>query len=100
MTKLSDAFFVVLEPTFSRHADENGFRKATGFKAVRLTRGMPSTRYGETAMRLNVEVDSSLFEALIPIVNVELGERDLFVNTAVEVISDPPEVDSENDSTS
>lgn len=96
MTKLDDRFYVVLEPSFGRIEDEHGNRRATAFKATRLTRGRPSTRSGETAVRINLEVDGSLFESLIPIVNIELGERDLFVNSAVEVTAVPePEEDSE-----
>ena len=89
--QLSDHAYVVLEPTFSRYADANGNRKATGFKATRLTRGRPQTRSGETAVRLNLLVDSSVFEALVPIVEIELGERELFVNSAVEVTPSPDE---------
>ena len=99
MVKLDDSCYVVLEPTLSR-PDSEGRRRATSFRATRITRGLPVTRSGETAVRLNLTVDSSVFEALIPIVEIELGERDLFVNTAVEVTAIPEEPDSENDSTS
>ena len=99
MAKLEDSAYVVLEATYSRFVDPEGRRAATSFRATRITRGKPITRQNEVAVRLNLVIDSSVFESLVPIVEIELGERDLFVNTAVEVTV-RPEDDSENDETS
>lgn len=100
MSKLSDEFYAVLIPKRSRYGSprpETGQMPWESFKVDRIVKGRPTTKTNEVAVRLKLVVDSSIFDKLIPTVEIELGERALFVNTAVEVIAENVSDDSEND---
>lgn len=85
MTKISAEAFLVLKPTSRSGLPVNGQRPVREFKIEKLTQNKPFTNRDEVAVRVTVAVDSTLFDSLIPHVEIELGEKDLFVNTRVEV---------------
>jgi hypothetical protein len=95
MTKLTDGFYLILAPNKLGARNEHGIPTVRGFRASALRRERPATRDGEVAVRLNLTIDSSVFEAVIPVVEVELGEHDTFVNVAVQVVPEPPVEDEE-----
>lgn len=106
MPKLSEDFYAVIVPQRAQSGSvrpETGTRPWTGFRVDRITRNRPVTKNSERAVRLTLNLDSSIFDILVPQVTIELGERDLFVNTRVEVNGEAiedAEGNSENDSTS
>lgn len=91
MAKLSDEFYAILKPTRRFGPLVNGQRPVREFKVERLRRGKPFTNANEVAVKLVIEVDSTLFDDVIPTANVTIGSKDLFVNTSVEVTSEPHE---------
>lgn len=100
MPKMKEEFFAVLAPKRANYGparEETGTRDWESFRVDRITRSRPVTKVNEVAVRLNLIVDSSIFDKLIPKVEIELGERELFVNTKVEVngvaVEDEPEDD-------
>lgn len=91
MAKLTDEFYLVLSPTRHTGPPVNGQRSASEFKVERIRRGKPYTDKNEIAVRLKLVVDSTIFDAVIPNVEIELGEKDMFVNTQVEVLAQEPD---------
>jgi len=47
-------------------------------------------------VRLKLVVDSSIFDAVIPNVEIELGAKDLFINTEVEIMAQEPAAEDED----
>ncbi len=88
MTKLSQEIYAIIVPKRSTHGPirpETGLRGWDAFRIDRIVKGRPTTKGTEVAVRLKLTVDSSIFDKLIPSVEIELGERELFVNTHVEI---------------
>ena len=96
MTKLDDEFYLVLKPTKRFGVPVNGQRPVHEFKAERIRRGKPFTDRDEIAVRLKLVVDSSIFDAVIPNVEIELGAKDLFINTEVEIMAQEPPAEDED----
>ncbi len=96
MTKLNDGLYLVLTPTKHGPRNVHGVPSVREFRTSALRRERPNTKPGEVAVRLNLSIDSSVFEAVIPVVEVELGQHDTFVNVAVEVVPDQV-VEAEDD---
>ncbi|WNN95057.1 hypothetical protein SEA_MAGRITTE_80 [Microbacterium phage Magritte] len=96
MTKLTDDFYLVLQPTKHSGVPVNGQRPVSEFKVERIRRGKPFTNKNEVAVRLNLVVDSTIFDSIIPNVEIELGAQDLFVNTKVEVLATEPPAEDED----
>lgn len=100
MPKLSDEFYAVLVPKRRQHGpvrSETGQRDWESFRIDRIVKNRPTTKTNEVAVRLKLVVDSSIFDKLIPTVEIELGERALFVNTDVEVLAEDVPDDSGNE---
>jgi len=91
MTTLHDSLFLVLKPTKFGRPDENGIRPVTDFRVEKIRRGKPYTDPGEIITRLNITIDSSVFEAVIPVIDVEIGEHDVTVNARAEVSMPEPD---------
>lgn len=88
MTKLEQTFHAVIVPVRRNYGPpdrETGKRPVDSFRVDRIVKGRPTTKGNEIAVKLNLSIDSSIFETLVPVVSIELGERDLFVNTKVEI---------------
>jgi hypothetical protein len=88
MSKLDEEFYAILVPKRANYGpvrSETGTRDWDSFRVDRIVRTRPTTKTNEVAVRLKLSVDSSIFDKLIPVVEIELGERELFVNTAVEI---------------
>ncbi len=88
MSQLNEDFYAVLVPKRSTYGPirlETGTRGWDSFRVDRLVRSRPTTKVNEVAVRLKLSVDSSIFDKLIPTVEIELGERELFVSTKVEI---------------
>lgn len=94
MSKLEDDFYLVLKPTKRMGFPVNGQRPVAEFKVERIRRGKPFTDRDEIAVRLKLVVDSTIFDSIIPNVEIELGAKDMFINTQVEVL---PQDASEED---
>jgi hypothetical protein len=99
MPRLTDGVYLILTPTKHGPRNEHGIPSVRGFRTSSLRRERPLTKNGEVAVRLNLGIDSSVFEAVVPVVEVELGEHDTFVNVAVEVISPEPDPEDEPEAT-
>lgn len=95
MPKLTDSLYLILTPTKHGPRNEHGVPSVREFRTSGLRRERPHTKNGEVAVRLNLSIDSSVFEAIIPVVEIEFGEHDTFVNVAVEVIQPEPEPDDD-----
>lgn len=91
MTQLSDEFYAILKPFKRSGIPVNGQRPVREFKVERIRRDKPYTDADEVAVKLVITLDSTLFDEIIPTVNIELGAKDLFVNTEVQV--EPVEAD-------
>ena len=103
MAKLKEDFYAVLVPKRSSYGPvrpETGMKDWESFRVDRIVRSRPTTKTNEVAVRLKLVVDSSIFDKLIPTVEIELGERSLFVNTAVEILAEDVADDSGNESQS
>lgn len=101
MPKVKTTVYAVLAATRSRYhapSETTGQRPVESFKIDRFTKNLPTTKANEVAVKLTLALDSSIFDKLIPVVEIELGERDLFVNRAVEVNGEAvPQVDADPD---
>lgn len=93
MAQLEDDFYVVLTPTAHSGLPINGSRPVSEFKAEKITRKKPFTNRNQIAVKLKLRLDSSIFDSIIPNVEIELGAKDLFINTQVEVLAQEPEPD-------
>ena len=93
--KIKTTAYLVLSPT-SRHyqANEHGVRPVTGFRVEKLTQNRPATRQGEIATKINVTVDSSLFDKIAPVIDIELEEGEVFANVASQVSIDSEKEES------
>lgn len=88
MTKLVQDFYAIIVPkrrTMGPINPETGQRGWDSFRIDRIVKGRPTTKNSEVAVKLKLTVDSSIFDKLIPSVEIELGERELFVNTQVQI---------------
>lgn len=101
MTQLTQEVYAIIVPkraTMGAIRPETGTRDWDSFRIDRIVKGRPTTKGTEVAVRLKLSVDSSIFDKLIPYVEIELGERELFVNTQVmvngEAIEEPEGEDS------
>lgn len=100
MAKLTQEIYAIIVP---KRANYGPIDPATGqkgwdsFRIDRFVKGRPVTKGNEVAVRLKLSVDSSIFDKLIPSVEIELGERELFVNTRVEINGEAVEDESEGD---
>lgn len=100
MTKLMQEFYAIIVPKRSGYGPirpETGTRDWDSFRIDRIVKGRPTTKGTEVAVRLKLTVDSSIFDKLIPSVEIELGERELFVNTHVEINGEAVEEETEGD---
>jgi hypothetical protein len=89
MPKIQTTAFLVLTPTErSYKANEHGVRPVVAFKADRLTQNRPATKQGEIATRVNITIDSSLFDKIAPVIDIELSEGDIFANVQTQVAID------------
>lgn len=87
--KLSTTFYAVLKPTRrSGLPNEAGVRPVADFGVDRITKNRPTTKSSEVAVRLNLTIDSSLFDKISPVVNIELEEGDLFANVQSQISVD------------
>jgi len=96
MAKIQTTAYLVLSPTERSYRENvHGVKPVTAFKVERLTQNRPSTRQGEIATRLNVTIDSSLFDKIAPVINIDLEEGELFANIATQVaINAEPDTDA------
>lgn len=100
MTKLNQEFYAIIVP---KRASYGPIDPATGqkgwdsFRIDRIVKGRPTTKGTEVAVRLKLTVDSSIFDKIIPSVEIELGERELFVNTQVSINGEAVEDETEGD---
>lgn len=88
MTKVKQTFYAVIVGKRAQHRPVNpdtGQRPVDSINVDRLTKNLPTTKANEVAVKLTLTLDGSIFDKLVPVVEIELGERDLFVNKAVEV---------------
>ena len=88
MAKLTQEIYAIIIPkrgTYGPVRPETGTKDWESFRVDRIVKGRPVTKSNEVAVRLKLSVDSSIFDKLIPFVEIELGERELFVNTRVEI---------------
>lgn len=88
--KLSSTVYAILKPT-----RRNGYTNVAGVKEVleftvdRFTKNRPATKVNEIAVQLNLTLDSSLFDKISPVVNIELEEGELFANVDSQITVDP-----------
>lgn len=77
--------YLVLTPTFKRWAP----REIDGFRVDRMTQGKPSMTSGEMAVRVNLTLDTALFEEHIPELSLVVGERTVIAPPSAEVLDAP-----------
>lgn len=93
--KLTDQIYLVLKPTRYGLPNEDGIRPVTDFKIEKIRRGKPYTDPGEIITRLNLTIDSSVFDAVIPKIEVEVGEHDVTVHARADVSMPPLDDDTD-----
>lgn len=94
MAKLKQDSYLVLTPTAREYREnERGVRPVTKFRIDRMVKNRPTTKQGELAVKVNITIDSSLFDKVAPVVNVEFEEGDVFANveTQVAINAEPDE---------
>ncbi len=88
MAKVKQTIFAILVGQRDQYRPvnpETGQRPVTSFRIDRTTKNLPTTKPNEVAVKLTLTLDNSIFDKLVPVVEIDLGERDLFVNTLVEI---------------
>jgi hypothetical protein len=86
MTKIHATAYLVLTPTERNYrANERGVRPVTAFKVDRLTQNRPVTKQSQIATKVNITIDSTLFDKIAPVIDIELEEGEIFANVATQV---------------
>jgi len=89
--KLKETVYLTLEPNRFGYASKGEPRDVLGYRVSGIRKNPPPTKSSEIAIKLELVVDSSLFEEYIPGVLIEIDERS--VMPRVEV-TDPSEEDT------
>lgn len=93
MPKLTDSFYAILKPTKRYGIPVNGQRPVQEFAVSKIRRGKPYTNADEVAVKINVTIDSNLFDEVIPVVDIELTANDVFVNAEVSAEVEPEDAE-------
>lgn len=80
--KLSDSAYLVLTPELHRYYPT----RVIGFKITGLRKAKPKLRSGQVAVKINLNMNSSVFEEYIPQVEVEISGTDIIAPPVVEVV--------------
>lgn len=87
--KLSDTAYLVITPEFNRYYPD----RATRFKITDLRKTKPALRKGQVAVKVQLDIDDSVFADYIPTVVAQIEGTDLLQPT-VEVLT--PERDDDD----
>ena len=92
MSTLTDSIYLILEPKRTGVTNPlTGRRSASSFRITGTRRERPTTKAGQYFVKIDLNVDSGIFDQIIPVATIDIEEGHVMVNAEVEGVPQPAE---------
>lgn len=79
MSRIKETIWLVLEESERWGVPVDGVRPVTKFRVASMRKSKPEGVAGAVVVRLNVSIDPSIFDAVVPVVDLDLQAGDVIL---------------------